>query len=116
MRRRWRGDAREGFEGGGRGSEKTTKKKEKRHRPRPKPKPSDKVKEEMEAEDGKSRKKTKLFCLNESHRKVRITGGGGAVEATVVDECDSRRGCKDDVVDSSPAVWRAMGRVYYAIL
>nr|AAL31065.1 hypothetical protein [Oryza sativa Japonica Group] len=61
----------------------------------------------MEAEDGKSRKKTKL---------VRITGGGGAVEATVVDECDSRRGCKDDVVDSSPAVWRAMGRVYYAIL
>uniref|UniRef100_A0A0D3HF01 RlpA-like protein double-psi beta-barrel domain-containing protein n=1 Tax=Oryza barthii TaxID=65489 RepID=A0A0D3HF01_9ORYZ len=32
-----------------------------------------------------------------------------AVEATVVDECDSRRGCKDDVVDSSPAVWRALG-------
>uniref|UniRef100_A0A0E0M924 RlpA-like protein double-psi beta-barrel domain-containing protein n=1 Tax=Oryza punctata TaxID=4537 RepID=A0A0E0M924_ORYPU len=49
------------------------------------------------------------------HRRIRITpsaahgGRRRAVEATVVDECDSRRGCKDNVVDSSPAVWRALG-------
>uniref|UniRef100_A0A0D9XKX4 RlpA-like protein double-psi beta-barrel domain-containing protein n=1 Tax=Leersia perrieri TaxID=77586 RepID=A0A0D9XKX4_9ORYZ len=48
------------------------------------------------------------------HKRIRIVvtrggGGGRAVEATVVDECDTRRGCKSDIMDSSPAVWRALG-------
>ncbi|KAJ1295058.1 hypothetical protein BS78_01G194700 [Paspalum vaginatum] len=32
-----------------------------------------------------------------------------SVEARVMDECDSRRGCRHSIVDSSPAVWRALG-------
>ncbi|PAN46731.1 hypothetical protein PAHAL_9G211000 [Panicum hallii] len=45
------------------------------------------------------------------HRAIRITSGrtGRSVEARVVDECDSRRGCRGNIVDSSPAVWRALG-------
>ncbi|GJM84865.1 hypothetical protein PR202_ga00576 [Eleusine coracana subsp. coracana] len=45
------------------------------------------------------------------HKKVRITSArnGRSVEATVVDECDSRRGCKDNIVDTSKAVWEALG-------
>ncbi|KAK3157852.1 hypothetical protein QOZ80_2AG0129120 [Eleusine coracana subsp. coracana] len=45
------------------------------------------------------------------HKKIRITSArnGRSVEATVVDECDSRRGCKDNVVDASKAVWEALG-------
>jgi hypothetical protein len=46
------------------------------------------------------------------HRPIRITSArtGRSVEARVVDECDSRRGgCRDNVVDSSAAVWRALG-------
>ncbi|KAF8672331.1 hypothetical protein HU200_049531 [Digitaria exilis] len=43
------------------------------------------------------------------HRRIRITSGRRTVEARVVDECDSRRGCRHDVVDSSPAVWKALG-------
>ncbi|KAF0930175.1 hypothetical protein E2562_030835 [Oryza meyeriana var. granulata] len=46
------------------------------------------------------------------HRRIGITSsahGGRAVEATVVDECDSRRGCRHNIVDSSPAVWKALG-------
>ncbi|KAF0930172.1 hypothetical protein E2562_030832 [Oryza meyeriana var. granulata] len=46
------------------------------------------------------------------HRRIRITSaphGGRAVEATVVDECDSRHGCRHNIVDSSPAVWKALG-------
>ncbi|KAM0845563.1 hypothetical protein ACQ4PT_056275 [Festuca glaucescens] len=45
------------------------------------------------------------------HRRIRIASlhGGRAVVAKVVDECDSRCGCRDNVVDSSPAVWRALG-------
>ncbi|XP_025791635.1 putative ripening-related protein 7 [Panicum hallii] len=45
------------------------------------------------------------------HRAVRITSArtGRSVEARVVDECDSRRGCRGNIVDSSPAVWRALG-------
>ncbi|CAN6298992.1 unnamed protein product [Urochloa humidicola] len=46
------------------------------------------------------------------HRRIRITsahGHGRTVEARVVDECDSRRGCRHNIVDSSPAVWRALG-------
>jgi hypothetical protein len=27
----------------------------------------------------------------------------------VVDECDSRHGCKDNIVDTSVAVWNALG-------
>ncbi|WVZ59421.1 hypothetical protein U9M48_009567 [Paspalum notatum var. saurae] len=45
------------------------------------------------------------------HRAIRIASShdGRAVEARVVDECDSRRGCGDNIVDSSPAVWKALG-------
>ncbi|CAN6287890.1 unnamed protein product [Urochloa humidicola] len=44
-------------------------------------------------------------------RAIRITSArtGRSVEARVVDECDSRRGCRDNIVDSSAAVWRALG-------
>ncbi|KAF8722514.1 hypothetical protein HU200_022341 [Digitaria exilis] len=44
-------------------------------------------------------------------RAIRITSArtGRSVEARVVDECDSRRGCRDNIVDSSPAVWKALG-------
>ncbi|CAL4942035.1 unnamed protein product [Urochloa decumbens] len=44
-------------------------------------------------------------------RNIRITSAqtGRTVVATVVDECDSRRGCKNNVVDTSPAVWAALG-------
>ncbi|GJY62071.1 putative ripening-related protein 2 [Tanacetum coccineum] len=31
-----------------------------------------------------------------------------SVQAKVVDECDSTRGCKDDIVDASAAVWKAL--------
>jgi uncharacterized protein YceK len=43
--------------------------------------------------------------------KIRITSKdtGKTVEATVVDECDSNRGCKNNIVDSSPAVWKKLG-------
>ncbi|CAN6310676.1 unnamed protein product [Urochloa humidicola] len=46
------------------------------------------------------------------HRRIRITsahGHGRTVEARVVDECDSHRGCRRNIVDSSPAVWKALG-------
>jgi len=45
------------------------------------------------------------------HNKIRITSKdtGETVEATVVDECDSNRGCKNNIVDSSPAVWKKLG-------
>ncbi|TVU30268.1 hypothetical protein EJB05_21878, partial [Eragrostis curvula] len=45
------------------------------------------------------------------HKKIRITSvkNGRSVEATVVDECDSRHGCKDNIVDTSQAVWDALG-------
>ncbi|EER91451.1 putative ripening-related protein 7 [Sorghum bicolor] len=43
--------------------------------------------------------------------KISITSKdtGKTVEAKVVDECDSGRGCKDNIVDSSPAVWEKLG-------
>ncbi|KAJ9556100.1 hypothetical protein OSB04_010714 [Centaurea solstitialis] len=31
-----------------------------------------------------------------------------SVKATVVDECDSSRGCKNNIVDASKAVWKAL--------
>ena len=45
------------------------------------------------------------------HKTIRITSkrDGRTVEARVVDECDSNYGCKDDVVDTSAAVWEALG-------
>ncbi|TVU30255.1 hypothetical protein EJB05_21865, partial [Eragrostis curvula] len=44
------------------------------------------------------------------HKKIRVTStrNGRSVEATVIDECDSRHGCKDNVVDASKAVWEAL--------
>ncbi|CAL4917285.1 unnamed protein product [Urochloa decumbens] len=44
-------------------------------------------------------------------KAIRITSArtGRSVEARVVDECDSRRGCRDNIVDSSAAVWKALG-------
>ncbi|GJN20932.1 hypothetical protein PR202_gb08370 [Eleusine coracana subsp. coracana] len=45
------------------------------------------------------------------HKKIRITSvrNGRSVEATVVDECDSHHGCKNNIVDTSKAVWEALG-------
>jgi len=45
------------------------------------------------------------------HKLIRITSrhNGRTVEARVVDECDSRHGCKDNIVDTSQAVWNALG-------
>ncbi|XP_062200389.1 putative ripening-related protein 6 [Phragmites australis] len=45
------------------------------------------------------------------HKTIRITSAHNrrTVEARVVDECDSRRGCKDNIVDTSKAVWEALG-------
>ncbi|KAL6845352.1 hypothetical protein ACP4OV_024847 [Aristida adscensionis] len=45
------------------------------------------------------------------HKKIRITSvqTGRTVEGTVVDECDSRHGCKNNIVDTSAAVWEALG-------
>ncbi|XP_066386913.1 putative ripening-related protein 7 [Miscanthus floridulus] len=45
------------------------------------------------------------------HKKIRITSAdtGRTVEATVVDECDSSHGCKNNILDSSPAVWKKLG-------
>uniref|UniRef100_A0ACD5ZMB0 Uncharacterized protein n=1 Tax=Avena sativa TaxID=4498 RepID=A0ACD5ZMB0_AVESA len=45
------------------------------------------------------------------HKPIRITSkhNGRTVVAKVVDECDSNHGCKDNVVDTSQAVWDALG-------
>ncbi|PRQ57915.1 putative rlpA-like protein, double-psi beta-barrel [Rosa chinensis] len=40
---------------------------------------------------------------------ITIYGKGKSVRAKVVDECDSTRGCDDDIVDASKAVWKALG-------
>lgn len=52
-------------------------------------------------------------------KKIKISGNGKTVFATVVDECDSTRGCDQEhgfqppgdnnVVDASIAVWNALG-------
>ncbi|XP_076928617.1 putative ripening-related protein 1 [Bidens hawaiensis] len=39
---------------------------------------------------------------------ITINYSGRSVQAMVVDECDSKRGCKDDIVDASKAVWKAL--------
>ncbi|CAN6293140.1 unnamed protein product [Urochloa humidicola] len=45
------------------------------------------------------------------HKPIRITSvrTGRSVVATVVDECDSSHGCGNNVVDTSKAVWDALG-------
>ncbi|KAF8672333.1 hypothetical protein HU200_049533 [Digitaria exilis] len=45
------------------------------------------------------------------HRPIRITSArtGRSVVARVVDECDSRRGCRNNIVDTSRAVWDELG-------
>ena len=45
------------------------------------------------------------------HKKIRITSvqNRRTVEATVVDECDSHHGCKNNIVDTSKAVWKKLG-------
>jgi hypothetical protein len=45
------------------------------------------------------------------HKPIRITSrqNGRTVVARVVDECDSNHGCKTNVVDTSEAVWKALG-------
>ncbi|KAK1418698.1 hypothetical protein QVD17_27844 [Tagetes erecta] len=39
---------------------------------------------------------------------ININYGGRSVQAQVVDECDSTKGCKDNIVDTSKAVWKAL--------
>nr|XP_043630764.1 putative ripening-related protein 2 [Erigeron canadensis] len=41
-------------------------------------------------------------------KNININYQGRSVQAMVVDECDSSRGCKDDIVDASKAVWNAL--------
>ncbi|ONM05584.1 Ripening-related protein grip22 [Zea mays] len=41
--------------------------------------------------------------------RITSTHTGRSVVARVVDECDSRHGCKDNIVDTSKAVWDALG-------
>ncbi|CAH1416207.1 unnamed protein product [Lactuca virosa] len=53
------------------------------------------------------------------HKYITINGNGRSVKAMVVDECDSTMGCDDDhdyqppcpnnIVDTSKAVWKALG-------
>ncbi|CAN6304767.1 unnamed protein product [Urochloa humidicola] len=45
------------------------------------------------------------------HKPIRITSvrTGRSVVAAVVDECDSTHGCRNNVVDTSKAVWDALG-------
>ncbi|KAM0855548.1 hypothetical protein ACQ4PT_049674 [Festuca glaucescens] len=40
---------------------------------------------------------------------IRSTQNGRTVRARVVDECGRRHGCKDNIVDTSVAVWNALG-------
>jgi len=47
----------------------------------------------------------KKRCLKE----ITIFGNGKKVNAKVVDECDSSKGCKNNIVDASAAVWKALG-------
>lgn len=43
-------------------------------------------------------------------KAIRITAESGrTVRARVVDECDSKGGCRNNIVDSSRAVWKALG-------
>ncbi|XP_049378851.1 kiwellin-like [Solanum stenotomum] len=41
--------------------------------------------------------------------RIRADKNGKSVMAKVVDECDIKDGCKNNVVDGSIAVWRALG-------
>ncbi|CAJ2657822.1 putative ripening-related protein 2 [Trifolium pratense] len=50
-------------------------------------------------------KSDKKRCL----KKINIFGNGKRVKALVVDECDSTRGCLNNIVDASSAVWKALG-------
>ncbi|KAJ0717490.1 putative RlpA-like domain superfamily, kiwellin [Helianthus annuus] len=43
-----------------------------------------------------------------SFKNININYSGRTVQAMVVDECDSTRGCKDNIVDASKAVWKAL--------
>ncbi|KAG9134475.1 hypothetical protein Leryth_027415 [Lithospermum erythrorhizon] len=44
------------------------------------------------------------------HHLIKITAKNGrSVEAMVVDECDSHRGCAKNIVDASEAVWKGLG-------
>lgn len=42
-------------------------------------------------------------------KQITIFGNGRRVNAKVVDECDSSRGCANNIVDASKAVWKALG-------
>lgn len=41
-------------------------------------------------------------------QSITIYGNGKKVDAKVVDECDSTRGCRNNIVDASKAVWMAL--------
>ncbi|XP_059276217.1 putative ripening-related protein 2 [Lycium ferocissimum] len=41
--------------------------------------------------------------------KITIYANGKSTKAMVVDECDTSRGCKHNIVDASEAVWKALG-------
>ncbi|CAN1793342.1 Putative ripening-related protein 6, partial [Linum perenne] len=53
---------------------------------------------------------SKFIKIKWNGRITRADGGQGTTKATVVDECDSKnRGCADDIVDGSKAVWKNLG-------
>ncbi|KAI3693363.1 hypothetical protein L6452_33198 [Arctium lappa] len=41
-------------------------------------------------------------------KSINIQYKDRSVKATVVDECDSNHGCKNNIVDASEAVWKAL--------
>lgn len=41
--------------------------------------------------------------------KITIYANGKTTKAMVVDECDTSRGCKNNIVDASEAVWKKLG-------
>ncbi|KAM3201837.1 Kiwellin [Capsicum annuum] len=41
--------------------------------------------------------------------RIRANNNGKSVTAKVVDECDTKDGCKNNVVDGSIAIWKALG-------
>ncbi|XP_024996419.1 putative ripening-related protein 6 [Cynara cardunculus var. scolymus] len=41
-------------------------------------------------------------------KSINIHYKGKSVKAKVVDECDSNHGCKNNIVDASEAVWKAL--------
>ncbi|XP_076925234.1 putative ripening-related protein 1 [Bidens hawaiensis] len=51
---------------------------------------------------------TRWYNHGRCHKFINIHYKDRHVKAKVVDECDSNRGCKNNIVDASKAVWKAL--------